>query len=175
MENNRQNQIRRLTLTAILMAMVILLSTSWACITVPGGHLYFNDTVIVLAAIVLDPVAAFAVGGLGTFLGDLILYPVAMFVSLAAHGLQAVAISVISHHTFKKKPIVASILGAIVGAVIMVIGYTLGRAFVYSTPEYAIVKLPWEILQAGIGVVLGPILVWKVGLGKMMKRVLRTK
>ena len=172
---DRQKKIRKISLTAILMGMVILLSTSWSCIPVPGGHLYFNDTVIVLAAIVLDPVSAFAVGGLGAFLGDLILYPVAMFVSLFAHGLQAIVISLISHKTFKKKPVIASILGAIVGAVIMVIGYTIGRAYVYATPEYAIVKLPWEILQAGLGVVFGPLLAWKVGLGKMMKKVLREK
>lgn len=169
----RQKQIRKLTLTAILMSMVIILSTSWTCIPVPGGHLYFNDTVIVLASIVLDPVYAFAVGGLGAFLGDLILYPQAMFVSLFAHGLQAIAISIISHKALKKKPVVSSIIGALVGAVIMVIGYTIGRAFVYSTPEYAIIKLPFEVLQAALGVVFGPLLVWKLGFGKIMKKVLR--
>lgn len=172
---NRQKNIRKLTLTALLMAMVIILSTSWFCVTVPGGHLYFNDTVIVLAAIVLDPVSAFAVGGLGAFIGDLILYPVAMFVSLFAHGLQAVVISLISHKCLKSKPALASVIGALAGALIMVAGYTIGRAFVYATPEYAIIKLPWEFLQAGLGVVFGPILVWKVGLGKIMKKVLREK
>lgn len=173
--NDRQLQIRKMALTSILMAIVIMLSTSWACIPVPGGHLYFNDTVIVLASIILDPIYAFAVGGLGTFLGDMILYPVAMFVSLFAHGLQAIVISLISHKTLKSKPILASVIGTLVGAVIMVTGYTIGRAYVYATPEYAIVKLPWECLQAGLGVVFGPLLVWKFGLGKMMKKVLKSK
>ena len=35
----------------------------------------------------------------------------------------------------------------------MVVGYTLGRAFVYSTPEYSIIKLPFEIVQAAFGAV----------------------
>ena len=47
------------------------------------------------------------------------------------------------------------------GAIIMVTGYSLGRAFIYSTPEYAIIKLPYQILQAVVGAVLGVILLYK--------------
>lgn len=43
----------------------------------------------------------------------------------------------------------------------MVTGYSLGRAFIYSTPEYAIIKLPYQILQAVVGAVLGVILLYK--------------
>ena len=39
-----------------------------------------------------------------------------------------------------------------VGAVIMVTGYTLGKIYVYSTFEYAMIKLPYEIAQALLGV-----------------------
>ena len=70
-------------------------------IPVPGGHLYLCDVVICLAAILLDPAEAFVVGGIGSFIGDLIFYPLPMFVSLVTHGLQAVVISLISHRMFK--------------------------------------------------------------------------
>ena len=50
-----------------------------------------------------------------------------------------------------------------VGAVIMVTGYTLGKIFVYSTFEYAMIKLPYEILQAAVGAVAGMLLTWKCG------------
>lgn len=173
--NNNILMIRRLTLSALLMAMNIVLSMSIFSVPVPGGHLYFNDTVIVMAAIVLDPFCAFAVGGIGAFLGDFFFYPAPMFVSLVTHGIQAVVISIVAKKILKKHPGSASIIAALIGAVIMVIGYTIGRAFIYSTPEYAIVKLPFEILQAGLGVVFGPLLVWKLGLGKIMKRVLGEK
>lgn len=73
-------------------------------IPVPGGHLYLNDVVICVAAIVLDPVSAFLTGGVGAFLGDLIFYPLPMFVSLVSHGLQAAAISLIAHYALKKHP-----------------------------------------------------------------------
>lgn len=151
--------------TAILMALNIALSSFG--VPVPGGHLYLNDIVICAAALLLDPVGAFLVGGVGAFLGDLFFYPTPMFVSLVTHGLQAVAISLIAHRTFKKHPAVASAVGALVGAVIMVVGYSLGRAFIYATPEAALLKLPYQILQAAVGALVGTLLVWKCGLRKL--------
>ena len=43
----------------------------------------------------------------------------------------------------------------------MVVGYTLGKTFVYSTFEYAMIKLPYEIAQAALGAVMGMILCWR--------------
>ena len=151
--------------TAMLMALNIALSSFG--VPVPGGHLYLNDIVICAAALLLDPVGAFLGGGVGAFLGDLFFYPTPMFVSLVTHGLQAVAISLIAHRTFKKHPAVASAVGALVGAVIMVVGYSLGRAFIYATPEAALLKLPYQILQAAVGALVGTLLVWKCGLRKL--------
>ena len=90
-----------------------------------------------------------------------------MFVSLVTHGLQAVVISVFSHYVMKKHPVLSSGIGVTIGAVIMVVGYSLGRAFIYSTPEYAIMKMPYQILQAAVGAVLGMILCWKCGVYKL--------
>ncbi len=151
--------------TAMFMAMNIALSSFG--VPVPGGHLYLNDVVICLAAIILDPLAAFMVGGVGAFLGDLFFYPTPMFVSLVTHGLQAVVISLISHRALKKRPVLASGIGVTLGAVIMVVGYSLGRAFIYSTPETALIKLPYQILQAAVGAAGGMLLCWKCGLHKV--------
>lgn len=151
--------------TAMFMAMNIALSSFG--VPVPGGHLYLNDVVICLAAIILDPLAAFMVGGVGAFLGDLFFYPTPMFVSLVTHGLQAVVISLISHRALKKRPVLASGIGVTLGAIIMVVGYSLGRAFIYSTPETALIKLPYQILQAAVGAAGGMLLCWKCGLHKV--------
>lgn len=120
-----------------------------------------NDIIICTAAILLDPLAAFIVGGVGAFLGDLFFYPTPMFVSLVTHGLQAIVISLFSHHIMKKHRVLSSGIGVGIGAVIMIVGYSLGRAFLYSTPEYAMLKLPYQILQAVVGAVAGMILCWK--------------
>lgn len=145
--------------TAMFMALNVVMSSFG--IPVPGGHLYLNDIIICTAAILLDPFAAFCVGGIGAFLGDLLFYPLPMFVTLVTHGLQAVVISLFSHYALKKRPVLASGIGVTVGAVIMVIGYSLGRAYIYSTPEYALLKLPYQILQAVVGAVVGMLLCWK--------------
>ncbi len=163
------NATVRLTTAAILMAMNIALCSFG--IPVPGGHLYLCDAVICLAAILLNPFEAFVVGGIGAFLGDLIFYPLPMFVSLVTHGLQAVAISLIAHHVWKSRPRLASGIGVSVGAVIMVVGYTLGKTFVYSTWETAVAKLPYEIAQGVLGAVLGMVLCWSFGLRKVFKRI----
>ena len=80
------------------------------------------------------------------------------------HGLQAVVISLFAHHVMKKRPVAASAIGVAIGAVIMVVGYSLGRAFIYSTPHYAYIKLPYQILQAAVGAVGGLVLCFKAGL-----------
>ncbi len=99
--------------------------------------------------------------GVGSFFGDMIFYPTPMFVSLVTHGLQAVVISIISHNLLKEHPKIASGIGVAIGAVIMVVGYTLGKTFIYSTFEYAMIKLPYEIAQGTVGAVFAMILCWK--------------
>lgn len=159
--------------TALFTAINIALSSFG--VPVPGGHLYICDVAICLGAILMDPFAAFIIGGVGSFLGDMIFYPAPMFVSLVTHGIQAVVISLFSRYTFKNRPALAAAVGVIVGGIIMVIGYTLGRAYVYSTPEYSLLKLPYEVAQAVIGAVVGWLLAFKAGLKRVFDRTLGTK
>jgi uncharacterized membrane protein len=70
----------------------------------------------------------------------------------------------------KKHRVLSSGIGVGIGAVIMIVGYSLGRAFIYSTPEYAILKLPYQILQAVVGAVAGMILCWNCKLVKLFER-----
>ena len=102
-----------LTMVAVLMAMNVVLSSF--SIPVPGGHLYLNDIVICTAAILLDPLGAFIVGGVGAFLGDFFFYPAPMFVSLASHGLEAVVVSLCAHNLFKEKKALGAGIGVVLG------------------------------------------------------------
>lgn len=164
-----KNTTKKLTIAAIFMALNIALSSYG--IPVPGGHFYLCDAAICTASILLDPFYAFIVGGIGSFLGDFFFYPAPMFVSLVTHGLQAVVISLFANKVFHKRHYkTGAIIGVLIGAVIMVIGYSLGRAYLYSTPEYAILKLPYEILQAAIGAVAGIALCYPCGLDKVYRR-----
>ena len=159
MERKSDLNVVRITLTGVFMAMNII-SSSFG-IPVPGGHLYLCDTIICLAAILLNPFEAFVVGGVGSYIGDLIFYPLPRHVSLVTHGLQALVISLIAHKLLKNKPKIASGIAVFIGGIIMVVGYTLGKTFVYSTFEYAMIKLPYEIAQAALGAIMGMILCWR--------------
>ena len=66
---------------------------------------------------------------------------------------------------------VAELIGAFRGG--LVDSDTLGRAFVYSTPEYAIMKLPFQCLQAGVGAVTSWILCCPLGLTRRFHSIVK--
>ena len=156
----RHSTIKKLTVTAILTSMVIIMSSF--SIPVPGGHMYLNDIIIVTAGILLGPAYAAFAGGFGAFMGDFIFYPLPMFVSLVVHGLQALVISLFS----RKRKCWLSVTGVVIGCIITIVGYTLGRAYIYSTPANALLKLPYQILQNIAGSAAGILLSWPCGIVK---------
>ena len=90
-----------------------------------------------------------------------------MFFSLIAHGLQGFLISwAVRKFVDKdgKRTVKGAVIGCLMGLVVTTIVYSLGRAFVYSTPEYAILKLPYQILQPTVGAIVGILLCFKFGL-----------
>lgn len=169
-KSGSQIPVKQLTVTAVLMAMNIIMSTSVLSVPVPGGHMYLNDVIIVTAAVLLEPFFAFLVGGVGAFIGDMLFYPAPMFVSLAVHGVQALVISLFVHRWMKDRPVAGSIVGTLIGWVITFTGYSLGRAFIYSTPAYAIAKLPFQILQTAVGSAIALLLCWKFGVVKLYQK-----
>lgn len=162
--------VRKLTVTAVLLAMNVIMSSSVLSIPVPGGHMYLNDLIIVTAAVLLEPFYAMFVGGVGAFLGDLLFYPTPMFVSLVTHGLQAMVVSLFVHRLMKSRPVAGSVAGSALGLIVAVTGYTLGRAYVYGTPAYAVMKFPFQVLQTLVGSALALLLCWPCGLKKIYDR-----
>ena len=163
--------VLRICVAGLFMGLNILMSSF--SVPVPGGHLYLNDVIIDTAALLLDPLSAFLVGGVGAFLGDLFFYPTPMFVSLVTHGLQALVIALLRGGNGTKHPRISCIPALILGVIIMVAGYTFGRAFIYGTPAAAVTKLPYQFLQAIVGAVGAWLLVWKAGLKKLYQRFIR--
>ena len=162
--------VKKLTVTAVLLGMNIIMSSSVLSVPVPGGHMYLNDVIIVMAALILDPFCAFVAGGFGAFFGDMIFYPAPMFVSLVTHGLQAALISYFVRRVLKEKPLSSAILASVLGLVVTVTGYTLGRAYLYSTPAYAVMKFPFQILQTAVGSAIALALYFGTPIRKIAQR-----
>ena len=148
-ERNAQksNATLAICITALFMALNIMMSSFG--LPVPGGHLYLNDVIICTAAILLDdPKAAFIVGGLGAFLGDLFFYPTPMFVSLVTHGIQAVVICLLAHRGGKVS-FKGAALGVIWGAVIMVVGRLFSGTCLYL--QHTALRLYQAALPDSVG------------------------
>lgn len=149
----RRKPVLWLTMTALFMAMVVVLSMSALSIPVPGGHLYFNDVVIDTAAMLMDPLSAFIACGVGAFLGDLLFYPAPMFVSLITHGLQALVISLLCRKLRMKQPLACAI-AVLAGAIVMVVGYFLLEWALYGVASAAAAIGP-NVVQGIAGVLIG--------------------
>lgn len=160
--------VRQITFTAVLTAMTAVLCS----FNIPLGftHLYLVDIAVCIAGILLNPFLAFVAGGVGAFLGDLLFYPQAMVVTLIVRTVQVVIISVFSHYIMKNRPFISSLIGCVIGVVIMAFGYSYFAILFYSAREAALAKLPLEALQAAVGVVVALPLCYKLHLREIFEK-----
>lgn len=144
--------LRQITFTAILTAITAALCS----FHIPLGfaNLYLVDIAVCMAGILLSPFFAFCAGACGAFLGDLLFYPQAMMVTLIVRTVQVVVISVFSRYIMKNRTFLSSLIGCIIGVIIMALGYSYFSVLFYSRIEQALAKLPLEALQAAVGVAI---------------------
>lgn len=145
------------------------LNVAFSSFGVPLGFatLYLTDIVVCTAGILLSPFFAVVAGGVGAFLGDLFFYPKAMVVTLIVRSVQVLVISLFSKYVLKKKPFISSLLGCVIGVLIMAFGYAYFAALFYSSIEVAATKLPLEMLQAIFGAAVALSVCYKAGIKKM--------
>lgn len=149
--NNKSLAIKKMTVAALFMAINVVFSSFG--VPIPGGKIYLCDAVICTVAILFEPYYALVIGGVGALLGDMFFYPAAMFVSLIVHGIQAFVVSLCARKN-KKHPLLGMVLGVSLGCIIMTVGYTLGKVFVYGALGKwmpAIITAPFELLQSAVG------------------------
>ena len=160
--------VRRITFTAILTAINVILSSFH--IPLVFANLYLTDVAVCLAGITLDPFSAIIAGGVGAFIGDFFFYPKAMIVTLIVRSVQSVVISVFSRYIMKNHPFISSLIGVFIGCFIMAIGYAYFAVFFYSTIEVAIFKLPEEFFQAAVGGALALLLCYKFRIREIFEK-----
>ena len=161
---------KRLTISAFFMALVIILSSSLLSIPVPGGHFYFNGIIIFLVGLIFPPTEAVIIAGVGSFIGDFLFYPLPMWVTLVTHSLQVLAIALIVGGRLGKLSKSRAALGLLIRAIIDLVGYGLGRAFIYGTPAYAIMKIPFDIVAAILGLGVAYYIYFHTGFVKQFKK-----
>lgn len=155
--------------TAVFTALVI--ATGFIPpIPTAAGRIYWVDGIVLVGAYLMDPLAAFIAGGVGTLLYDVIQSPAMMLTSLLTHGLQAAVVSTLIHFVFPKKyEEIWAVIASLVGAVVVILGYFIHRA-VLSGTEYALTNIPRNIIQEVIGISIAMVLCYATTFKRQLKR-----
>jgi uncharacterized membrane protein len=158
--------------TAVLTALVV--ATGFIPpINIVIGNIYWVDGMVLLAAYLMDPVAAFIAGGIGSLLYDVFASPSMMLPSLLIHGLQGAVVSILLHcvvpNKFKDWEWVKALISSLVGAVIVVGGYFIYRVITRGTPA-AIAAIPRNVIQEAIGITVAMIICYATTFKKQLEK-----
>ncbi len=147
--------------TAMLTALVTVTGFIPPVPMPPLGSLYWCDGVIFIAAYLMDPLAAFISGGLGTFLYDVIHGNSAMmFASLIIHGLQAATVSALLRYILPKKAeALFAFIASIAGAAVVIAGYFILRYYIQGNVlEYCGLRAVANVIQEAVGIAVAMII-----------------
>jgi uncharacterized membrane protein len=148
----RTTTIWRITITALMSALIFVLTVFLRIPTPVGGYVHLGDVGITFAALAFGPWIAAAAGGLGTALADISGgYAQFAFFSFLVHGFQGIAVGLIVR---RKLELPALALAVVVGALIVTGGYFLVEVALYGMGE-AFVELVPNLIQGLVGGVIG--------------------
>ena len=161
-----------ITYTAMLTALVV--ATGFIPpIPTPAGRIYWVDGIVLIAAFLMDPLAAFIAGGIGSLLYDVFASPAMMLPSLLIHGLQGAVVSALLHYLFPKRfekwEWIWAIITALAGAVVVVGGYFIYRCIVYGAPV-AVTNIPRNIIQEIIGISIATVICYATTFKMQLKK-----
>lgn len=156
---NRSIDIRRITLTALMAALVFVLTLipRFPLFTT-GGYIHLGDAGITFAAVAFGPWVAAIAGGLGTALADLVGFPQWAIFSFLVHGFQGFVLGLMLRW---KLNWVTVVLSTIVGVFIVATGYFLAGAILQGV-AVSLTEVPFNIAQALSGSLVGLPLYWAV-------------
>lgn len=143
---------RTLAVTAVMTAIVFVLTRMVQVPTPAKGYIHLGDAGIFFSAFAFGPWVGAVAGGLGTGLADITSgYPQWAVFSLLIHGLQGWVVGWASE---RWTGVTGLILSTVVGGVIVVVGY-LGAGMLLSGVGAALGELPLNVLQVAVGAAIG--------------------
>lgn len=146
---------KKLVTTALFMALTMV-ATMFIRIPLPLGYVNLGDAFIFLSVFILGPVCGAIAGGVGAGLADLfgyITYAPGTLIIKSAMALLAWLVYQ-GVKTATRKVMLAEIIGGIAGTAVMAFGYFLYEILLFTTAGVAILNMPWNLVQGGVGVVI---------------------
>jgi uncharacterized membrane protein len=147
----RELNIRRITLTALMAALIFVL-TLLPRVPVAVGYVHLGDVGITFSALAFGPLVGAVSGGLGTALADVAGgYVQFALISFVVHGLQGWVMGFI---TRRKVTTSSGVVAVIAGTIVLVAGYFVGEVLFIAEGQAASEIVP-NILQGLVGGLIG--------------------
>jgi uncharacterized membrane protein len=119
-------------------------------ISATGGYLNFGETVIYACALLFGGITGGFAGGVGAAMADIFLgFGSFAPITLIVKGIEGYVVGTMG----KGKPLRSQALAVIVGGVILVVGYFVFEVALFGLPA-AVTEVPFNMLQAGVGLVV---------------------
>jgi uncharacterized membrane protein len=143
---------RLLAVTAVMTAIVFVLTLMIRVPTPAKGYIHLGDAGIFFSAFAFGPWVGAAAGGLGTALADITSgYAQWAIFSFLIHGAQGLIVGWLSERWTDVKGL---ILSSVIGGLIVVAGYLIA-GMILSGVGAALGELPLNVIQVTAGAVLG--------------------
>lgn len=150
----RESKTRIITVSA-LMAAVVYVATYIGTALPFSGYIHLGDAAVFLSGLILGPYYGMLAVSLGSAMADgLKGYIIYIPATIVLKGSMAYIAGLARN---KKKNTVAGAM--IIGGMIMVVGYYIYEAFIYSNLAAPLVNVPWNILQFVVGIIIALILI----------------
>jgi uncharacterized membrane protein len=150
----RRSTALRIAAVAVLAALTAVL-TLLPKVPIPGtqGYVHLGDAAVAFTALVFGPLTALLAGGLGTAAADLLGgYAQRAPISFVVHGLQGLAIGLLVK--LRPQSVVLAVAAGALGTIVMAAGYFLGGLVLEGLGK-SVFAVPWNLLQAAAGAVIG--------------------
>ena len=146
---------KNLVATALFMALTIV-ATMFIRIPLPLGYVNLGDAFIFLAVFILGPVCGVIAGGVGAGIADLFGYITYAPGTLVIKSAMAIVAWLVYQllKTATQKAMFAEIAGGIAGTIVMAVGYFVYEVLLFTTAGVAVLNMPWNLLQGGVGITI---------------------
>ena len=143
----------RITLTAVLAALVCAATAIFHIPSPIGGYLHLGDGLVLLSAFLLGPIWGALAAGLGSMLADLLAgYPMYAVGTLVVKALAALVAGAVYGRL--KKGRAAMLISGLCGETVVVVGYLVFAAVVLGYGAGALAEVPGNLCQGAAGIAL---------------------
>jgi len=148
----RNLSAQTISLVATLVA-VTFVGTMVRVMYIPptGGYIHLGDVAANFAALAFGPWVGMVASGAGMAIADAIGFPLYIIPTLLVHGLQGLVVGLLGW----RKPLPTKVAAAVLGQMIVVVGYFLAQIVLGFGTGAALFEAPWNALQGLVGVVGG--------------------